>query len=251
MASAARKVISMNNIMNIVKDDEIIYYANEAFKTPEGKLTFSKGQELEVLEKSPNGWWFVRVGQEEGWVPSNIVQRHRGHEIIDDKELMEGQKYKTLGGYKATEDTGITFEPGLIAEVLEKDPCGWWYVKIGDDEGWAPSTFLGEIEENNSNTTGTSSGKPPPPTPSTRQSSKGDAPAAAAAAVADSNDNNNNDNRGEPYVTLSDYQDSDEGMLNFKKGQHVAVLEKDDGGWWIAKLGDNTGWVPSNYLQKV
>lgn len=245
MAGAARKVIHMNNIMNIVKDDDIIYYANEAFKTPEGKLTFSKGQELEVLEKSPNGWWFVRVGQEEGWVPSNIVQRHRGHDIIDDKELMDGQKYKTLGGYKATEDTGISFQPGQIAVVLEKDPAGWWFVKIGDDEGWAPSTFLGEIEDTENGTTAPaplSSGKTPAPTPTPRQSIK-DAPA----------DNNNNDNEegGDVYITLSDYQDSDEGMLNFTKGQHVTVIEKDDGGWWMAKLGKETGWVPSNYLKKV
>ena len=63
------------------KDDEIIYYANETFKSTEGKLTFSKGQVLEVIEKSPNGWWFVKVGKEEGWVPSNIVQRHRGHDL--------------------------------------------------------------------------------------------------------------------------------------------------------------------------
>ena len=249
MAGAARKVISMNNIMNMVKDDDIIYYANEAFKTPEGKLTFSKGQELEVLEKSPNGWWFVRVGQEEGWVPSNIVQRHRGHDIIDDKELMEGQKYKTLGGYKATEDTGISFQPGQIAIVLEKDPAGWWFVKIGDDEGWAPSTFLGEIDETKSATTlaSSSSGKAPAPKPTPRQSSK-------APAAPPSNDNNNNDGNeegGEAYITLSDYQDSDEGMLNFKKGQRVSVLEKDDGGWWMAKLGSETGWVPSNYLKKV
>jgi len=218
MASAAKKVINMNNISKMVAaDDDIIYYANEAFKGTDGKLTFSKGQEVEVVEKSPNGWWFVKVGKEEGWVPSHIVQRHRGHDIIDDKDLVDGQKYKTLGGYKATEETGISFEPGQIVEVLEKDPAGWWFVKIGDEEGWAPSTFLGEIAEE---------GGTPAPAPQQQEQA------------------------GDSYITLSDYKDPDEGMLSFKKGQKVLVLEKDDGGWWLAKCGAQEGWVPSNFLKK-
>jgi len=236
MRLGAQKTNQNNNAPKLDDDDKVIYYANETFKAPEGKLTFSKGQELEVIEKSPNGWWFVRVGKEEGWVPSTIVQRHRGRTFVDEKDILEGQMYKALGGYKATDDTGISFEPGQLVEVLEKDAGGWWFVKIGNEEGWAPSTFLGEVSQ--------SENTPPPIT--ARSSSK----AAPLPVPRKPSVQREVEEEGEAYITLSNYTDPDEGMLNFKKGQRVLVLEKDDGGWWMAKLGKESGWVPSNFLKK-
>lgn len=209
-------------------DNKIVYYASETFKTPNSKLAFSKGQQLEVIEKSPNGWWFVRVSGDEGWVPSTIVQRHRGQVFVNDKDVVDfaGSKgtYKALGAYKATDDTGISFEAGQMVEVLEKDAGGWWFIKIGSNDGWAPSTFLGEVA--NTQTA---------PTPG---------PKVEVAQVATPSQG------GEVYVALSDYNDSDEGMLNIKKGQRIIVTEKDDGGWWMGKSGDREGWVPSNFLKK-
>jgi hypothetical protein len=31
--------------------------------------------------------------------------------------------------------------------VVEKDANGWWFVVNGEEQGWAPATFLERIEE--------------------------------------------------------------------------------------------------------
>eukprot|EP00049_Salpingoeca_infusionum_P019084 m.360113 g.360113 ORF g.360113 m.360113 type:complete len:742 (-) comp18898_c0_seq1:428-2653(-) len=36
--------------------------------------------------------------------------------------------------------------------------------------------------------------------------------------------------------------------LGFEEGDVLLVVSKDDGGWWFAQLGDNEGWVPSDFL---
>ncbi|XP_065648541.1 SH3 and PX domain-containing protein 2A isoform X3 [Hydra vulgaris] len=55
----------------------------------------------------------------------------------------------------------------------------------------------------------------------------------------------------EIYISVGNYNDTDEGILSLKKGQQVHVLEKDDGGWWYAKADNISGWVPSNFLKLV
>jgi len=60
-------------------------------------------------------------------------------------------------------------------------------------------------------------------------------------------DSNNNNNT--KYIALATYADADPGMLNFDKSDMLEILEKDDGGWWLAKLNDQTGWVPSNFIK--
>jgi hypothetical protein len=66
------------------------------------------------------------------------------------------------------------------------------------------------------------------------------APAAAGAAKAN------------PIaVGLYDFDgDVDEDELPFKKGDRLEILEE-DGDWWLAKLGANTGNIPANYVRKV
>lgn len=207
-------------------DADVVYIASSSFKAREGdgNLKFSQGTELRVIEKSPNGWWYVRVGKEEGWVPSNVVQRRRGQSnAANEGRVAIKQLYKTVGGYKATEETGISFTPGFTAEVLEKDPCGWWFVRINNEEGWAPSTFLEKIESDTEPGSTKNLGKPQ------QQPEKP---------------------KGEYFIALGDYNDPDIGMLSFKKGQRILIIEKDDGGWWMAQIGEISGWVPSNYLKK-
>ena len=42
-------------------------------KDPTASLGFSEGQHAIVLEKS-GGWWFVRIGSDEGWVPGGFFE---------------------------------------------------------------------------------------------------------------------------------------------------------------------------------
>jgi len=71
-------------------------------------------------------------------------------------------------------------------------------------------------------------------------------PKSPVKSESGSDSNNNNNTK---YIALATYADADPGMLNFDKGDMLEILEKDDGGWWLAKLNDQTGWVPSNFIK--
>ena len=55
----------------------------------------------------------------------------------------------------------------------------------------------------------------------------------------------------EVYVTIADFSDQAGDGLNFKTGAHVEVISKNSTGWWYVQLGNEEGWVPSSYLDKV
>ncbi|XP_078245613.1 SH3 and PX domain-containing protein 2A isoform X23 [Pogona vitticeps] len=50
--------------------------------------------------------------------------------------------YITTDSYQKVQDSEISFPAGIMVEVLEKQTSGWWYLKYGDIEGWAPSHYL-------------------------------------------------------------------------------------------------------------
>ncbi|XP_061492072.1 SH3 and PX domain-containing protein 2A isoform X2 [Rhineura floridana] len=50
--------------------------------------------------------------------------------------------YVTIDSYQKLQDSEISFPAGILVEVLEKQSSGWWYLRYGDSEGWAPSHFL-------------------------------------------------------------------------------------------------------------
>ena len=55
----------------------------------------------------------------------------------------------------------------------------------------------------------------------------------------------------EVYITIADFSDQAGDGLNFKAGDHVEVISKNSTGWWYVQLGNDEGWVPSSYLDKV
>ncbi|XP_061054244.1 SH3 and PX domain-containing protein 2A isoform X2 [Eubalaena glacialis] len=67
------------------------------------------------------------------------------------KKGWEGQatSYMTCSAYQKVQDSEISFPAGVEVQVLEKLESGWWYVRFGELEGWAPSHYLvlGENEQ--------------------------------------------------------------------------------------------------------
>ncbi|KAG9337959.1 hypothetical protein JZ751_027296 [Albula glossodonta] len=53
--------------------------------------------------------------------------------------------YRTTDSYEKVQDSEISFAAGVEVEVLEKQESGWWYVRCGDSEGWAPTYYLEPI----------------------------------------------------------------------------------------------------------
>lgn len=55
--------------------------------------------------------------------------------------------YRSLDAYKKVQDSEISFPAGVEVEVLEKQESGWWYIRWGSEEGWAPSYYLEPVRQ--------------------------------------------------------------------------------------------------------
>ncbi|XP_008320597.1 SH3 and PX domain-containing protein 2A-like isoform X2 [Cynoglossus semilaevis] len=55
---------------------------------------------------------------------------------------LEGSVYRTTDPYEKVQESEVSFPAGVEVEVLEKQESGWWYIRWGDNEGWAPTYFL-------------------------------------------------------------------------------------------------------------
>ncbi|XP_054470704.1 rho guanine nucleotide exchange factor 7a isoform X2 [Anoplopoma fimbria] len=47
------------------------------------------------------------------------------------------------------------------------------------------------------------------------------------------------------------FQQNNEDELTFDKGDIIAVIRQEDGGWWEGLLNGRTGWFPSNYVREI
>lgn len=54
------------------------------------------------------------------------------------------KEYVTIADFSDSVGDGINFQAGESVRVLEKSDGGWWYIEIGEKEGWAPSAYLQE-----------------------------------------------------------------------------------------------------------
>lgn len=153
-------------------------------------LDFKEGEVAEVLEKSDDGWWFVKIGTKEGWVPSTFLeekedtppesrkppkpnlpppkpnvpndapQTPKDQQLLDaGPEAMAAPKpkprprprkstssfFRAVSSYEAPDDSAISLVNGRVYEVKDKNENGWWLIKDGDREGWAPGTYFDPV----------------------------------------------------------------------------------------------------------
>lgn len=59
----------------LVRRPEAEYFTLSDFRAIgiQSGLDFDSGEAIEVMEKSPNGWWFGKIGKHEGWIPSSYI----------------------------------------------------------------------------------------------------------------------------------------------------------------------------------
>ncbi|XP_038593033.1 SH3 and PX domain-containing protein 2A-like isoform X1 [Micropterus salmoides] len=76
-------------------------------------------------------------------------------------------EYYTIADFQSCISDGITFNGGQKAEVIEKNSGGWWYVQIGEKEGWAPCSYIDKRKKPNLNRRTSTLRRPkvPPPAP--------------------------------------------------------------------------------------
>jgi len=158
-------------------------YVTIASYSAEGALNFEEGVEVEVIQKKDDGWWFVCINNEEGWAPSTYIDEKTGpatsspsvsrpprpkaytKSSADTESLSEPTSASDDGGskprprprprratktfYRATdsfdEEGSMQLVKGSVYELKEKNDTGWWLLKHGDGEGWAPSNYLQQV----------------------------------------------------------------------------------------------------------
>jgi hypothetical protein len=50
---------------------------------------------------------------------------------------------------------------------------------------------------------------------------------------------------------LYDYDPTEEGCLQLRKGDLIYVQQKDGTGWWSGTVGNSSGWFPSNWIEPL
>lgn len=136
------------------------------------------------------------------------------------------QAYKSMAKYEAEGNGEISFEEGVILEVLDKTD-GWWLVRVGTSEGWAPITYIAPCGVGD---------RPPSP-------------------VCDSGftspEEGSNSVTSVKYRTCAEFIPESETELGFKEGLVVEVLDASEDDWWYARVDGKEGWVPAEYLEEV
>ncbi|XP_046885705.1 SH3 and PX domain-containing protein 2A isoform X1 [Hypomesus transpacificus] len=96
-------------------------------------------------------------------------------------------EYYTIAEFQSGIADGISFNGGQKADVIEKNSGGWWYVQIGEKEGWAPCSYIDKRKKPNLNrrTSTLSRPKVPPPAPPVKkQDSEETAPPSSPGSEA-------------------------------------------------------------------
>ncbi|XP_056250534.1 SH3 and PX domain-containing protein 2A isoform X2 [Seriola aureovittata] len=80
-----------------------------------------------------------------------------------DSDLEGCSLYRTTDPYEKVQESELSFPAGVEVEVLEKQESGWWYVRWGDSEGWAPTYYLEPIRQQDDMAGSESDGTPTKP----------------------------------------------------------------------------------------
>lgn len=254
-------------------------------KQNRNEVNMVAGDVVEVIDRNENGWWFVNVDEEQGWVPAAYLEREDGttEEVTNQSELAE--KYITTSAYKAELDDEMSFEIGVLVTVIEKNFDGWWLVRYQNREGWAPAMYLKQPSPSQIQAIGSSSlqrgddvttaceqlpAKAPgkcwvsdqlskikarkvPPRKSSVKRSINKLPLHIVNMSYEETVALNSGTKTPEveYFTLGDFRSmAIDGALNFSEGVSVEVLDKAPNGWWLGKIGGQEGWIPSSYLGK-
>lgn len=332
--------------------NEAVYVALSDYRAQgfNGGLSVDKGESVHIIEKSPNGWWYCKIGDKEGWVPSSYIERREKNMAVDHFEVTNpgvpkpeipkravpkpavpkpgvkkpavpkpntevknprGGKpvaakrdvansdddYIAISDYLDNDKLNISLKEGAPVKVLERSNSGWWYVQSCGAEGWAPSTYLAEKPKEKPKPLPTrphftprpQTNRPPPARPSPparprnipsgqkkdvrvsappipsrgkkptlpRNRNSGSVenllsvkPVVALKQVRSSENLSGRPSSVQYYYVIADFNDDMNDTLNVKRGDKVEITRKDEGGWWLARIGNRTGWVPSNYLEQ-
>ena len=178
-------------------------------------------------------WYEVKMGNQTGWMSSEYLTKVATATAPTVTNIAAAQ-------YKTTIHLNLRSGAGLNYAVIGSGPTGttvtgtgkssgiWYEVKMGNQTGWMSSEYLNKVAA-------------PTPAPA--------APVPAPAAAADA--------AGTKYTTTIYLNLRSGAGFNYSvigagaTGTTVTGTGKADGIWLEVKMGNQTGWMSSDYLRAV
>lgn len=250
-------------------------------------LNLKAGTEVEVIEKTESGWWFVHVQDQQGWVPSTYLKRADGgkEELGERARPGEEEQYICTEDYFPSNPDEVTLDRGTVVEVIQKNLDGWWWVRQNGKEGWAPATYMMKAEKAHMERVARASGvqivgkledisdlmqdedgddswddePDPPPRPIRNYLSQKSRSLERGGSLRPPPRQNSIKNikvdikppkvTKSQYLTIADFTDTVGDGISFSRGESVEVKEKTADGWWFVSIGGKEGWAPSTFIE--
>ncbi|XP_072325229.1 neutrophil cytosol factor 1 [Scyliorhinus torazame] len=112
-------------------------------KNSKYEMSIQTGDTVEIVEKSENGWWFCQMEGKRGWLPASFLEPLQSPDESEEQEPnYEGELYKVIKSYTATQDDEMTLCEDELVDVIHKLLDGWWVIRKGDSTGYYPSMYL-------------------------------------------------------------------------------------------------------------
>uniref|UniRef100_A0AAQ5YCS8 NADPH oxidase organizer 1b n=1 Tax=Amphiprion ocellaris TaxID=80972 RepID=A0AAQ5YCS8_AMPOC len=125
------------------------------------------------------------------------------------------QTYRCVAAYETKDTKNRPFKVAVDEklDVLIKDPAGWWLVENEDKRlAWFPAPYLELLEGEDDDEAGFPPG-------------------------------------GALYCAVKSYSTKKDDEVSVSIGTVVEVLRKSDNGWWLIRVNNKAGYIPSMYLQ--
>jgi hypothetical protein len=89
-----------------------------------------------VVEKEVDDWYYCKniTTHAQGWIPKSFCK----------ESIISAQ---VVYCFIARKEDELSCDVGQIVEVLDQSDNDWWTVRIGEQQGLVPSSFLKEIQE--------------------------------------------------------------------------------------------------------
>ncbi|XP_071819770.1 intersectin-1-like isoform X2 [Apostichopus japonicus] len=139
--------------------------------TGKGQLSLTVGQVIMIRKKNDSGWWEGELQargkkRQIGWFPANYVQllpsktstlpksqspQSLSSPVPSDQRLTPGlevvSQVITLYPYNKTKEDEISFQKGMVINVMSKEEGEWWKGELNGAVGYFPSNYVQELKD--------------------------------------------------------------------------------------------------------
>ena len=114
----------------------------------DGEIRLVQGQQVELLETA-EGWSYVSIRGNEGWVPSTYIEKVQSEEPgswTGSQSFTKAQTvFRTNSEFIAENDGELNVSEGQDVNVLDSQDPDWWFVETEGNEGWIPASYIDEV----------------------------------------------------------------------------------------------------------